>query len=60
MPKTYALERFFQMKVHYEGAKIVVTLYCFLKVHMFELQSCHVIKKIFHNFFAYYGRPKHK
>ncbi len=42
-----------------EGAKIVVTLYCFLRVPCFNFNHGIIMKK-FHNAFAYYGSSKPK
>ncbi len=39
------------------GAKIVVTLYCFLRLPYLNFNHVIIMKK-FHNFFAYYGRWK--
>jgi hypothetical protein len=42
-----------------EGAKIVVTLYCFLRVPCLNFNHV-IIMKDFHNVFAYYGSSKPK
>jgi hypothetical protein len=47
-----------RVKAHYGwGGKIVVTLYCFLKVSCLNFNHVIIMKKIY-NVFAYYGRSK--
>jgi hypothetical protein len=48
-----------KVKTHYWGAKIVVTLYCFLEVPCLNFNNV-IIMKDFHNAFAYYGKSKPK
>jgi hypothetical protein len=47
------------VKTRYEGAKIVVTLYCFSGVPYLNFNNV-IILKDFHNVFTNYGRSKPK
>jgi hypothetical protein len=49
----------YRVKSHYEGAKIVVTLYCLSRIPCLNFDQT-IIMKDFHNVFAYYGRFKPK
>jgi len=49
----------YMVKTYYKGAKIVVTLYCFLRVLYLNFNHV-IIMKDFHNVSPYYGRSKLK
>jgi hypothetical protein len=53
----WSIER--KVEAHYKGAKIVVTLYYFLRVPCLNFNHVIILKDL-HNVFSYYGKSKPK